>query len=306
MGQENYYAENSLVNTEMFDSSTTFGNTADPSALLMSESLDEYKVRMRRREKIVTTQGDFIAEASKRFDELDDGDGKLTKEELAAGTQSKDKRTAKLSTILLNNRDVIAQDKESITVKDLATLNAQRGELLQERKTLTGLSSQKLDKTYNAANTNKEDDLTQSELDSRMKSGRLSKEEKDQVSYLLSNFEIIDNATDKDGALSTSDIREYSAGRMARTANLQALDDSFDTQTKKVWYEYEKVKVRKSLEEMLVKPEAPTTPHIDGRIGIGASAGAGISGAAVGEVQAAAGAAEGVGQQPARRPRKRP
>ncbi len=303
MGQ-NY---DSFSQSEMFDSNATFTNNSEPIAPLLAESLDEYKTRMRRREKVVTNQGDFIAEATKRFDELDtERDGKLTKEELATGTASNDKRMAKVANVLLNNREVIAQDKDNITMKDLASLNTQRSELLQERKTLKGLSSEKLDKTYNAANQDKMDDLTESELNSRLKNGKLSKEEKDQVSYLLSNFEIIDN--EKDGSLSTQDIREYAAGRLARTANLQAWDDSLDTQTKKVWYE--KVRVRKSPEEVPQVPASGTAgPGSDtGRIGIGASAGGGISGAAGGEVQGAGAAAEGAGrpsQGPARPPKRR-
>ncbi len=252
-------------------------NGSLPEGLLLSDALEEYKLLKVRREKLITTQGNFIDEATKRFDELDtEKDGKLTKQELIDGTTSKDKQVAKVATVMLNNRELIAQDKENITTKDLADLNTQRAALGQERKVLGGLNNSKFDSTYNSANTNKNDDLTKSELDSSLKNGKLNSSQKDQVSYLLSNFEIIDSSTGKDGALSTQDVRTYSGDRLAKTANLQAWDDSLDSQRKKVWYET----VKKPISVETQIPQA------------GASAGASIGGS-VGALEGVARGAEG-------------
>jgi len=222
----------------------TSGPAADARPL-QSEAHDEFKKILIKREKLIVTQGDFIGEAVTSFGKLDslNPDGKLERDELVKAAASSDKKTAKLATILLNNTELIAADGQSITLKDLASLQTQKAGMAQERRLLSGISGLDLDRLYNAANTNKADDLTLVEVNARMQAGKMSTDERSKVSYILSNFEIIDKATGNDGALSEQDIRVFAAGRSARILDVHGLDNKFDTTSKKVWYESRTVRV---------------------------------------------------------------
>jgi len=207
---------------------------------------DEVQKRLVKREKVITTQGDFVSESLKQFGQLDiiNADGKLDREELAQAAGGKDKKLAKVATTLLNNRELIAADGQNITVKDLAALQTQKATIIQERKVLNGLSGTKLDAAYNSANVDKKDDLTVSELNARMTKGGMKKEEQEKVSYILNNFELIDKASGNDGALSAQDIRSFAAGRSAKIVDVGSLDDTFDTRSTKTWYETKTIRVK--------------------------------------------------------------
>ncbi|MBS1988915.1 MAG: hypothetical protein JSS83_00280 [Cyanobacteria bacterium SZAS LIN-3] len=274
-----------------YDSNFAFEQNAAGGAAsrsLSSEAMDEFKKVLVKREKLIVSQGDFIGEAVQQFSNLDsiNKDGKLDRDELVKAAASDDKKTAKLATILLNNTELIAADGKEITLKDLANLQTQKAGLLQERKIVTGISGASLDNTYNAANTNKADDLTVAELTARMQTKKLSPDERAKVGYILSNFEIIDKATGNDGALSEQDIRTYAAGRSARIIDVEGLDNKFDSQSRKVWYETKVVRI-------------PSRPSAGGHAWASDAAEAGLGGAAAmsdgsGMVQGAAGmAAEG-------------
>jgi len=236
-----------------FDSNYAFEHDGErfafPVQSLQSEALDEYKKVLVKREKLIVTQGDFIGEAVAQFGKLDslNADGKLDRDELVKAASSTDKKTAKVATILLNNTELIAADGKNITLKDLAGLQTQKAGMVQERKLVSELNGVGLDKTFNDANTNKADDLTIAELNARMQAGRMTADERSKVSYILSNFEIIDKATGNDSALSEQDIRVFASGRSARILDMQGLDDKFDAHSKKVWYESRTVRVPSAL-----------------------------------------------------------
>ncbi len=230
--------------SDMYNSNYALSNME--SEPLSSAVQDEVQKRLIKREKVIVTQGDFIGESLSQFGKLDiiNADGKLDREELAQAATSKDKRLAKVATTLLNNRELIAEDGKDITIKDLAALQTQKATLMQERKVLTGLSGTKLDTAYNSANTDKKDDLTVNELNERMKKGGMKKDEQDKVSYILSNFSLIDQASGNDGALSAHDIRNFAAGRSAKIIDVAALDDTFDSKRTKTWYEQKTVRIK--------------------------------------------------------------